>query len=170
MLAIDRISQFIERKGLSVLAFEKSIGTRSTIANAIKKRTDISSKWISKIIEIYPELNSEWLLTGKGTMFNGNSNQDVLGEQSIIYGEGDRIILDVGRLMGTKDLHKLAFFLNKYFDELSKDEVFAVFADRLKDDHQREVYEELTEKIKKETALNESEIRRVLTSKPKKVN
>lgn len=152
------------------MAFEKSIGTRSTIANAIKKNSDINSKWISKIIETYPNLNADWLLTGKGSMEIDTDYPIELKEDTAPYGHGDRIELDVAKLKGTKDLHKLAFFLNQYFDELCEDEVFALFADRLKKDHQRELLKELRMALEKETKLNEAEIKRILISKPDKVN
>lgn len=63
-----RIKYFIENKNISIRKFELSIGaSNGLIGNAIKKNSDIQSKWISKIIEIY-NINPTWLLTGEGPM------------------------------------------------------------------------------------------------------
>jgi hypothetical protein len=65
---IDRIREFIENNNISIRQFEISIGaSNGLISNAIKKGTDIQSKWISKIIEIY-KINPIWILTGEGEM------------------------------------------------------------------------------------------------------
>lgn len=37
------------------------------IRRAIKNNTDIQSKWLSAIADNYPNLNIEWLLTGRGS-------------------------------------------------------------------------------------------------------
>ena len=64
-----RLRQLAEFKGLSIRKLEKKIGaSNGLIGNAIMKNRDIQSKWMSIIIEIFPEINAEWLLTGKGKM------------------------------------------------------------------------------------------------------
>ena len=63
----ERIKEYVKYKGLSMRSFEKSIGvSNGTIGNAAKKGTDIGSSILSKIIEIYPDINPAWLLTGNG--------------------------------------------------------------------------------------------------------
>ncbi len=72
---IDRIREFIENNNISIRQFEISIGaSNGLISNAIKKGTDIQSKWISKIIEIY-KINPIWLLTGEGEMLRMPAGQ-----------------------------------------------------------------------------------------------
>ncbi len=69
MIIIERILHFTKYKQFSLRQFEKKIGSSSgLLSNANRKKTDIQSKWVSKIIEMFPELNSEWLLTGSGEM------------------------------------------------------------------------------------------------------
>ena len=64
-----RIKEYVQHRGLSMRAFEKSIGaSNGTIANAAKKGTDIGSSFLSKIIEIYPDINATWLLTGNDSL------------------------------------------------------------------------------------------------------
>lgn len=43
------------------------------IRKAITNNTDIQSKWISIIVDNFPSLNVEWLLTGKGEMLKENT-------------------------------------------------------------------------------------------------
>ena len=67
---IDRISEIIEDKRLSNRAFEMSIGaSNGMIGRAVSKGTDITAEWLSKIIDAYPDINSEWLLTGNGDRY-----------------------------------------------------------------------------------------------------
>lgn len=60
----DRIAQFIKCKGLSVRAFEISMG----FANGYMRSLRHSPKELNleKILSVYPEIDREWLLTGKG--------------------------------------------------------------------------------------------------------
>jgi len=62
------LKSYIDYKGMSVLAFEKSVDTRSAIDKAIKKSSNLRSDILAKIIEKYPDVNPKWLLSGKGNM------------------------------------------------------------------------------------------------------
>lgn len=64
----DRIKQFIEEKSMSIRAFEKSIGVANGYVSAIGagSRAEI----IENILQTYPELSRDWLLTGEGSMLN----------------------------------------------------------------------------------------------------
>ena len=62
------IKQLIDYKNISILSFEKSIGTRRTIDKVIMNNSNLRSDLLTKIIETYPEINTHWLLTGKGEM------------------------------------------------------------------------------------------------------
>jgi phage repressor protein C with HTH and peptisase S24 domain len=78
---VERIALILENKGLSVRAFEINIGaSNGMIGRAIAKNTDISAQWLSKIIEIYPDVNANWLLTGKGEIFATKTPQKVSDE------------------------------------------------------------------------------------------
>ena len=72
---IDRIAYFIKSEGISGRSFEGAIGaSNGLISRAIKKGTDISAEWLSKIIDTFPNINPEWLLTGKGDMLVSQEN------------------------------------------------------------------------------------------------
>gem|GEM_PF-2150997 len=66
---IKRIEKYLTSSKISTRQFEIAIGTSNgAISRAIKKGTDIQSKWLSKIIDTYTDINPEWLLIGKGNM------------------------------------------------------------------------------------------------------
>ena len=62
----ERILQFIEYKKISKNKFYKETGLSNGI---LDKQGGISSDSLEKIYCVYPEINLDWLLTGKGEMF-----------------------------------------------------------------------------------------------------
>jgi len=66
---LTRIKQFSENKNVTINALERLIGaSKGVLSRALNQNTDIQSKWLTQIVENYPDINSEWLLTGKGSM------------------------------------------------------------------------------------------------------
>jgi hypothetical protein len=64
-----RLKQFIDYKGISILAFEREINAgNNSIGTSIKRNSNLSGDLLSKILYKYSELNPEWLLIGKGKM------------------------------------------------------------------------------------------------------
>lgn len=62
----ERFQVFISYKHLSKRKFQNSIGvSNSYIQNIVN---GISDDVLNSIMKIYPELNTDWLLTGKGNM------------------------------------------------------------------------------------------------------
>lgn len=73
MSTIQNIYHFIENQQLSVSEFSKKIGVSN--GYFAKQRTAdgaISSNIIEKIVSVYPELNINWLVTGKGSILTNN--------------------------------------------------------------------------------------------------
>jgi hypothetical protein len=71
---VRRIRDFISYKELSISAFERSIGaSKGVLSRAMTNNTDIQAKWIGLIVENYPELSAEWLLTGRGFMIRSDA-------------------------------------------------------------------------------------------------
>ncbi len=62
----DRLKKFIEFNKLPVSTFEKSIKVTNGYVNSISKSIGIEK--IELILELYPNLNLEWLFTGKSKM------------------------------------------------------------------------------------------------------
>ncbi len=66
---IKNISVLAEKEGITIGALEKKIGaSKGVLSRAIANGTDIQAKWIQAIVENYPRLSPEWLLTGHGPM------------------------------------------------------------------------------------------------------
>jgi len=66
-----RVGQYIEQKRYSYYAFENSVNAgRGSISKAVKEGKSIGSNTLEKILSVYPDLNAEWLLTGRGEMLN----------------------------------------------------------------------------------------------------
>lgn len=65
----SRIKEFIHYKRVSIRSFEENVGCSIGVINrCITKNTDLTVANLMKIINKYPELNSEWILTGEGNM------------------------------------------------------------------------------------------------------
>ena len=66
---LSRIEEISRREGLTITAFERSIGaSKGVLSRAINNGTDIQSNWLQIIVEKYPQYSSRWLLTGIGDM------------------------------------------------------------------------------------------------------
>ena len=77
----DRILQFIDYKGISKNKFYNETGISNGI---LDKKSGLSMDTIEKFYSTYPEINPEWLLTGKGEMLkSGNTNTEASKEESV---------------------------------------------------------------------------------------
>ena len=70
MGVVQRLQQFIEIKGISKYRFYQETGLSN---GALDKGENLGSDKCEKILYVYPELNAEWLLTGRGSMLKGES-------------------------------------------------------------------------------------------------
>jgi transcriptional regulator with XRE-family HTH domain len=70
----ERLLEFLAYLGVGQTKFEEEAGLSRGLINNIKG--GISSNTISKITSKYPELNSEWLVSGKGEMLKTTVNQN----------------------------------------------------------------------------------------------
>lgn len=66
----DRISEFIRYKSITIAEFERNVD----LANGyIKKfKGSIGSDKLNNIVSYYPEINIDWLITGKGSMLKSD--------------------------------------------------------------------------------------------------
>lgn len=68
-----RIKQYIDFKRVNIASFEKNVGmSNGSFASQLKKNKTIGVDKLENILKIYPEINPEWLLTGKEPMLNQN--------------------------------------------------------------------------------------------------
>jgi hypothetical protein len=84
MKIIDRLALYIESKGISLNAFDKSIGaSNGYIGKQIKNSASVGVDIIQNIISVYNDLSIEWLITGKGDMLK---SENILSEPPGTYG------------------------------------------------------------------------------------
>lgn len=82
MTVKDRVKKFCKSKEIRVSDFEKTLNVANGYVNSISKSIGIDK--INTILENYPNLSLEWLLTGKGEMLKDNNHSDKQKED-IIY-------------------------------------------------------------------------------------
>lgn len=69
MKAINRVYKYIDYKGIKPTPFESKIGlSNGYLGKQLKRNADLGEGVLIKIIENCPEINPEWLLTGKEPM------------------------------------------------------------------------------------------------------
>jgi len=87
---VDRIKLLIEDKELSPSAFADAIDIqRSSISHILSGRNNPSLDIVQKILNKYPNINSAWLLTGRGKMkqldlFESENEKKVTEATSVI--------------------------------------------------------------------------------------
>ena len=83
-----RTKTFVKSQEITMKAFEKSINASNGYINNITR--SIGLEKIDLIVEKYPLLNIEWLLTGKGDMLKPLSAINEPADQYIIENETTR--------------------------------------------------------------------------------
>lgn len=69
--SLERIKEYIDYKGLSISAFEKSIGlSNGSFSSQLKKGKTIGVDKLENILISYSDLSPNWVLTGVGEMIN----------------------------------------------------------------------------------------------------
>lgn len=71
LLMNDRIQLILKTKNISASKLADEIGVqRSNISHIISGRNNPSLEFIQKLLKRFPDLNSDWIIFGKGTMYN----------------------------------------------------------------------------------------------------
>lgn len=75
----ERFKELIDSLNLNVNSFSKECGynTPSTIWALIKRDQSPTKPTIDKICNRFPQVNREWLMTGYGSMFTTQENEDL---------------------------------------------------------------------------------------------
>ncbi|MBS1744984.1 MAG: hypothetical protein JST21_02315 [Bacteroidetes bacterium] len=97
-----RINQLAENENLTITKLENKIGaSKGVLSRALSKNTDIQTKWLSVIVENYPQYNADWLLTGTPPMLRKNIFR--VAKKGTKRDAGDLIPLfdDIGTIGGT---------------------------------------------------------------------
>ena len=69
----QRLIEFIKFNNLSQAKFEKAIGASNGFVNNISK--GIGAEKMLSILNVFPTLNSVWLLTGEGEMLKSDTEK-----------------------------------------------------------------------------------------------
>ena len=70
----DRLREFIDTQDVSITKLEAEISVaRGTIARFLRGDGNFSAEILVKISERYPEINIDWLVTGRGSMLYNNN-------------------------------------------------------------------------------------------------
>jgi len=78
----ERIKKFMEYKGISAAELADSIGVqRSNVTHVLKARNKPSFQFIEKMLQIYPDLNAQWLILGTGNMVDTPTKSKTLFDQ-----------------------------------------------------------------------------------------
>lgn len=80
MGTVQRIQQYIENKGISKYKFYQQSGLSN---GALDKGENIGSDKCEKILYAFPDLNSDWLLTGRGSMLKNNGLELIDNKEDI---------------------------------------------------------------------------------------
>lgn len=85
---LQRLKEFIDKKNLSVSAFERSVGmSNGSFASQLKSNRSIGVDKLENILKAYPKLNPTWVLLGHGNMEADEKNQfDTFQESTPVYG------------------------------------------------------------------------------------
>ncbi len=66
---IQRIELILKTRNLSPTQFADTVGIqRPTMSHILARRNNPSLDFVMKVLNTFPEISSEWLLTGKGQM------------------------------------------------------------------------------------------------------
>lgn len=72
----SRILEFVSAKGLSVAEFERLCGLSNGYVRKVKD--SLGKRGLTDILRKFPELNSDWLLTGEGDMFLSQQSNPII--------------------------------------------------------------------------------------------
>ena len=82
----ERLKKFCSQENITVKAFEASINVSNGYVNSISK--GIGREKLALIVEKYPNLSIEWLLTGNGSMMRQQNEGDIIKNKTVKVNEG----------------------------------------------------------------------------------
>jgi transcriptional regulator with XRE-family HTH domain len=98
----DRIRLFLDKENKTSSQFAEEIGIQpSGVSHVLSGRNKPSLDFILKMLNTYKDLNSDWLLFGKGEMYKSGDNPELLIENEIEHGNIKSEELPVGGLFDT---------------------------------------------------------------------
>lgn len=85
---IHRLSEYTTRTGISFNKLALELGlSNSYFSKMVKNGGSIGSDIIENILRIHPDINADWLLTGRGSMFSSDSRTSLKQESNVVSSE-----------------------------------------------------------------------------------
>lgn len=83
MNAINRLKDYIDKKGIAPVDFEKSCGiSNGYMGRQLQNDGSVGSHILERIALTYPELNMNWVIAGKGSMIMTQTKPSKEDEQA----------------------------------------------------------------------------------------
>lgn len=80
----ERLKNWMESEGLKSSTLADSIGVnRATISHILSGRNKPSIDFLEKLLNTYPNINANWLISGIGYMQNNMEQKEVLVSKKI---------------------------------------------------------------------------------------
>lgn len=77
-MVVDNLKKYIDYKGISISEFERNIGmSNNSFRKSLNNNGNIGSDKIENILKTYPDINIQWLLTGKGKMLQSEHENQI---------------------------------------------------------------------------------------------
>jgi transcriptional regulator with XRE-family HTH domain len=91
-----RIELILETENLTVSQFADKIGIqRSGMSHILAGRNKPSLDFVLKVLQSFPNLNNDWLLFGKGAMYDKNTEKQVQSTSKVVQNMGDLFTEDL---------------------------------------------------------------------------
>lgn len=109
---LDIIQSYLAENHISIRSFEQSIGaSNGVISRALKKHTDIQSKWMSNIFDVYPEIK-------RRIMKEGQLEAGIVEDPGVEYKKRNEILEIVEMIQASPDNQELYSLLKSEILEL----------------------------------------------------
>lgn len=119
--ALLRIKAYLDYKGLSLRAFEASIGvSNGAITSQMKPGKTIGVDRLENILRIYEELSADWVMTGRGTMIR----EEYASKEATNASENASKIASEGNQKALERLEEL-YEVNKKYTQLLEEKLKA---------------------------------------------
>lgn len=113
-----RLKVFYKAVGLTQTKLAQLVGADQTaISMAVDGKRNVQRVWLYRLKEKYNSFNDEWLWTGEGEMFTGETSEKNV-EEGIMVEESSR--LSNGRPLKKEELEKMLLRLTYRMDEMEE--------------------------------------------------
>ena len=100
----DRLHKILSENNLTSAKFADKIGVQaSRVSHTLSGRNNPSYDFIQKLLDNFPDISAEWLIQGKGSMYNDISNSPTLFDQVDENSNEDIEVIENENLVKSED-------------------------------------------------------------------